>query len=142
MPQRPLQRPRQLSLWLPSPSSSVVRNRVSDYIDIDGPDICNVVKAFLGSITIAEALSNAYISPVSVQASFKGFPRTYLVWGGTETLTDQCRLLQEMITADLGEENMAFIEFPDAVHDFCIFPFHEPKRTSALKGVAKWIDLV
>lgn len=40
---------------------------------------------------------------------------------------------------DLGA-NLSFVEYPDAVHDFCSLLFHEPERTSALKGVAKWVE--
>ena len=128
------------------PGSSALRNRDSDYVDLTGGDMVTATSFFLGSRSFDETRSNRYISPASQspamgQVSFAGFPRTLIINGGAESLQDQIHVLRKKMAADVGVENVQLLEFPDAIHDFCAFTWHEPERTEALKMAAKWMEL-
>lgn len=95
---------------------------------------------------------NAYISPASchpcLKVNFKGFPRTFISVGGAEYLCPGTKLLAERMIRDLGrgdgvvEEDgkVLLYEAKDAIHDYLIFPWHEPERSETLKEVARWIS--
>lgn len=86
--------------------------------------------------------TNRYISPASIypgaSATFKGYPRTYIVAGGAEKLLDQIRTLRSKMAAD--GVKVTYAEFPDAVHDHILFHWHEPERTNALKKISDWLE--
>jgi acetyl esterase/lipase len=73
---------------------------------------------------------------------FAGFPRTFLVCGGSEYLAPAIRTLKERLAADLGEggaNGLSYHEAPDGVHDYCAMPWFDPARTETLRAVGRWI---
>ena len=128
-----------------APTSSAVRNIPSDYIDITTEDYHRATTFVMGDLPLSEAASNPYISPINEIAaadtrSFKGYPRTLIICGGAEVIQDQIHILYEKMAADLGEEKVRLVEYPDAVHDFCICAWHEPERSQALELSARWME--
>ncbi|KAF9501579.1 alpha/beta-hydrolase [Pleurotus eryngii] len=147
-----------LSPWVDL-SSSHDRNPATDssfrFADSDYLD-----GVFIGPHGYGAAETNRYISPAAKNpmifdsdsregtSLFNGFPRTFIVVGGAETLYDQIKTFIDRMVSDLGhgdgvkddEGKVAWYEAPDAVHDFLIFAWHEPERTDALKAIAAWID--
>lgn len=121
-----------------------------DYIGADGA-LAHVTGWFLGPHGRGFADLNRYISPSSLamnfEISFKGFPRTFIVAGGSEVLLDQIQVLKSRMIADLGEGDgvdegegkVRYYESPDSVHDFIVFPWHEPERTDTLRAIAAWV---
>jgi acetyl esterase/lipase len=101
--------------------------------------------AFVGPHGMGAAADNRYISPasLSVSAHFKGFPRTFLIAGGAETLYDSIVTLKKRMVADMGEGygegQVTYYEAPDAVHDYLFLPWHDPERTDTLKAISKWL---
>ena len=89
---------------------------------------------------------NPYLSPACIgphmefAVSFKGFPRTFLVYGGAERMRDDARTLKKRMVRDLGEGKVTAYEAPDAIHDFLLFGWHDPERTEALTLLSQWID--
>ena len=89
---------------------------------------------------------NPYLSPASISPeiestiSFKGFPETFLVFGGAERIRDAVRTLKQRLVRDLGEEKVTAYEAPDGVHDFLAFTWHEPERTEVLDLLSSWVD--
>ncbi|PFH50285.1 hypothetical protein AMATHDRAFT_145470 [Amanita thiersii Skay4041] len=137
------------------PGSSAIMNNGVDYLGdpiAGGVDYAKV--AYLGPQGHRGAMSNRYISPASVtpsmQVSFKRFPRTFIVAGGSEALYDQIVTLRNRMVRDIGEGEGAtdeegkvkFYVAPDAVHDYLIFEWHEPERTATYKEINEWINLV
>ena len=127
------------------PESSALLNMHSDYMSLISPDFARTTSTFLGRMGETGARANRYLSPASVcpemgSVSFEGFPRTLIVSGGAETLQDQIHILRQKMVADLGEDKVELVEFPDAIHDFFVFTWHEPERTQALKGIAAWLE--
>jgi acetyl esterase/lipase len=86
---------------------------------------------------------NRYISPASLhpsmQISFKGFPKTFIMAGGAEILLDQIKTLKDRMVKDLGESNVTYFEAKDGVHDYLAFKWHEPERGETLEAIAKWV---
>ncbi|KAI0748180.1 alpha/beta-hydrolase [Daedaleopsis nitida] len=122
------------------PESSLVRNRKHDIL---GMGAAYPLAAYLGSLDPAEGRTNRYISPVSpvfdeTQGMFKGFPRTYISAGGMELILDDSTLAAEKLKADGVEVEVEV--FPDAIHDFTNFPWHEPERSEGLKKIGRWLD--
>jgi len=101
-------------------------------------------QAFLGPHGMVAA-TNRYISPASLEltAHFKGFPKTFIVNGGAERIYDSIVTLKKRMVADMGdgdeEGQVTYYEAPDAVHDYVVFPWHEPERTDTLQAISKWI---
>ena len=98
--------------------------------------------AYLGPFGLGFALLNRYVSPASlhpsVQAHFRGFPRTFIAVGGVEMLLDQIRTLRNKMVLEMGEGDVVFFEAPDAIHDYLSFDWH-PQRLPTLKAIAKWL---
>lgn len=127
------------------PHSSAIRNRNSDFVDVISKSYNRCTQTFLGNISFSASASNPYLSPASLSPamdaiSFAGFPPAYILAGGAEGLLDSIRVLRKRMAADLGEEAVKYVEFPDSIHVFCSFEFHEPERTQALQGAAKWLE--
>jgi len=109
--------------------------------------------AFLGPHGLEAGETNRYISPACMYTSFEinfiGFPRTFIIAGGAEILLDQIKSLHQRMVKDLGSGNgvgenegkVRYLEAPDAVHDFIMFEWHEPERSSTLKEIADWIAI-
>jgi acetyl esterase/lipase len=111
------------------------------------------LRALTGPHGLEAAQINPYFSPASLHpdlvVDFKRFPRTFLVAGGAEVLLDQLRTLRDRMIKEMGEGNglseeegkVRYYEPPDAVHDYLVFPWHEPEVTDTLKAIAEWISL-
>ncbi|OJA14431.1 hypothetical protein AZE42_06421 [Rhizopogon vesiculosus] len=99
--------------------------------------------AFLGPFGLGFAMLNRYISPAalhpSVQAHFKGFPRTFIAAGTAERLLDQIRTLRNKMVSDMGEGEVTFLEAQDAVHDYVVFNWH-PQSLPTFKAIATWLS--
>lgn len=127
------------------PTSSMHANQRSDFINMataTTPVTNGWIFAPLGQ---SAGLSNRYISPASVSPSmepisFEGFPRTIIFCGGAEVLRDQIHVLHKRMEADLGADVVKFVEMPDGIHDFTVFPWHEPERTESFRTMGEWID--
>lgn len=107
------------------------------------------LKAFAGSLH--ESLEdgpelNPYFGPASIhpamedKVSFKGFPRTFLSYGGAERLRDPNRVLGRRMKRDLGEDKVTILESADAIHDFITSVWYEPARSEALLAIGSWVD--
>ncbi|KAH7920508.1 alpha/beta-hydrolase [Leucogyrophana mollusca] len=105
--------------------------------------------AFLGPFGFGIAERCRYISPASlnpcVRARFQGFPRTFLCAGGAEPLMDSILSLRWKMEADMGEGRSAgkieYYEAADALHDFILFPWHEPEVGQTLERIAEWLSV-
>ncbi|KAJ8473019.1 hypothetical protein ONZ45_g16453 [Pleurotus djamor] len=131
-----------------------------DYIDVrDGhPGITYAKSAFIGPHGRGAAEFNPYISPASRSPSvysplknsgtFKAYPRTFIVAGGAEVLYDQITTFANRMINDLGlgdgvqdgEGKVVFYVAPDGIHDYLVFPWHEPERSDTLRAIAAWIN--
>ena len=104
-------------------------------------------QAFVGPHGMIAATTNRYISPASLDlsANFAGFPRTFLVAGGAERLYDGILTLKDRMVADMGEGDgsgqLTYHEAPDAIHDYIMFPWHDPERTNTLKAISRWLSV-
>ena len=84
----------------------------------------------------------SYISPACnelTDVSFKGFPRTFITAGDAEMLLDQIRVLYKRMSADLGEKDVVYYEAKDSVHDYLVFPWHEPERSQTFAEITGWV---
>jgi acetyl esterase/lipase len=99
--------------------------------------------AFLGPFGLGFAALNRYISPASlhpsVQAHFRGFPRTFIVAGAVEMLLDQIQTLRRKMVSEMGEGEVTYFEAPDAVHDYLIFDKH-PHRSATYNAITTWLS--
>ena len=130
------------------PGSSMFSNERSDFLD-NGEGYINRKKTFLGPHGLEASETNRYVSPAypSLEINFVGFPRTLIIVGEAEMLLDQIRALYQKMVKDLGagdgvrrdEGKVRYLEAPDCVHDFIIFDWQEPERSSAFKEIADWI---
>lgn len=136
------------------PNGSSLTFTRSDYLHSPAhPGFQYAVRAFTGPHGLEAAEINPYISPSSLNLAlvvdFKDFPRTFIVAGGAEVLFDQIRTLRDRMIRDLGEGNgvaegegkVRYFEAPDGVHDYLIFPWHEPEGKYTLEAIAEWIAL-
>jgi len=133
------------------PNGSAVTCRSSDYLPSESGFAYPVV-AFIGPHGPEAAETNPYISPASLNPGlvidFKNFPRTFIVSGDAEILLDQIRTLRDRMFKDLGEGNglsdgegkVRYFEVPDAVHDFLVFPWHQPEAKNTFLAISAWID--
>lgn len=69
-------------------------------------------------------------------------PPTCIISGGAEQTVDPMRTLRDRIEADTSTDNVLYLEYPDAVHDFIGLTFHEPERTQALSDIKDWLAKV
>ena len=69
---------------------------------------------------------------------FSGFPRSYIMGGGTERIFDDIVALTERMTDDGVDITTDFP--PDAVHAYSLFSWHEPERTEPPIKCAAWLD--
>jgi len=123
------------------PNSSLVRNARSDYVMpvFSSGYSC---RALLGSLPADAAQTNAWISPASLKLKtvglFAGLPRTCIVAGSAEQTLDPMITLRERLEADMGRENVVYIESMDSSHDFLITPWDDPERENVLQEIGKW----
>ena len=113
------------------------------------PDIyARIIGAYIGEMDLDETKYNRYLSPsskfvVSANAEedgkvFSGFPRSYILGGGAETMFDDIVALAKRMKDDGVDVTTDFP--PDAVHAYPIFSWHEPERTESLIKCAAWLD--
>ncbi|KAH8828093.1 endoplasmic reticulum protein [Flagelloscypha sp. PMI_526] len=127
-----------------NPDSSLHAYEQSDYLQLShGPSYPH--RAFTGIHGLGLALYNRYISPAGLHPklvsglSFKGFPRTFIIVGGAEILHDSIVRLKDRMVADIGENNVRYYRAPDGIHDYLVFPWHEPERSDTYKSIAAWL---
>ncbi|KAF8161172.1 Alpha/Beta hydrolase protein [Crassisporium funariophilum] len=135
------------------PNGSAKKFLASDYLGNPDGGTVYAKDAFTGPHGRGAADTNPYISPASLhpglKVDFKKFPRTFIVGGGAEVLIDSIRTLKNRMIKDLGEGNgvkegegkVRYLEAPDGIHDYVIFPWHEPERTNTLKEINKWVTM-
>lgn len=121
--------------------SSAYTNHATDHADsMFYGCLGYATKAFVGP---HDAKTNVYIAPASRylegKVSFKGFPRTFMNAGGRERMRDTIRLLRDRFIDDLGEENVTYVEPPEAPHTYTALAFIEPERGDTLKQIDEWI---
>ncbi|TFK53955.1 alpha/beta-hydrolase [Heliocybe sulcata] len=126
-----------------TPSSSWSRLAGIDYLHPG--DIQDKAELFCGPFGLDEAAVNPYISPASthpsLSVSFRGFPRTFILCGGSEMLRDQIHVLRDNMVKDMGDGNVVYYEPPDAVHDFLAvgMSWMEPEWTDSWNEIVKWL---
>jgi len=134
------------------PNASATTRLASDYLSHPtSPGYRYPVTAFVGPHGIEAAEINPYISPASLHPAmvvdFKDFPRTFIVAGGAEILLDSIRTLRDRFFKDLGEGNgvkegegkVRYYEAADGVHDYLVFPWHQPERKETLQAISEWV---
>ena len=107
-----------------------------------------VLSAYIGEMDPEEVKHNRYISPASKfvippadgeeTKLFSGFPRSYIMGGGAEHMSDDIVALAEGMKNDGVDITTDFP--PDAVHSYTLFRWHEPERTESLIKCAAWVD--
>lgn len=126
-----------------TPGSSFLTNTM-DFLDDggEGSFVSYCKQAFLGPYGLGMASCNRYISPAcmhpSVQARFKGFPRTFITAGDAERLLDQIRTLRNRMATDMGADKVTYYEATDAIHDCLAFPW-DPAYPATLKAIQQWL---
>ncbi len=132
--------------------SSFETNVTSDFIILEtNPATHSTAAKRFVSTTQLQAepdfyLTNPYISPSSLQlgapgaVSFKGWPRAFVNGGGAEILIDQIRLLVQRMQRDMGNEDVEYLEAPDAVHDYLSHELCQPERTLLIEAIGKWVS--
>lgn len=92
--------------------------------------------------------TSAYLSPASLliapQAtgpdSFAGFPPTYVAYGGAERLSRSIRIFWSRLQLARQAGSMdRLVEGPDAVHDFCIFPWMAKEAGDVYEDLDVWL---
>ena len=126
--------------------SSYFSNAKSDILDFS-PNTARR-HTYTGDIDPEEVKSNRYISPASKFVVprnidedtnlFSGFPRSYIMGGGAESLLDDIVALTERMNDDGVDTTTDFP--PDAVHAYSLFGWHEPERTESFIKCAAWLD--
>ncbi|PCH43927.1 alpha/beta-hydrolase [Wolfiporia cocos MD-104 SS10] len=98
-------------------------------------------RAYSASLGFSATDTNAYLSPASgsVDAGFKGFPRTFIELGDAERFVDMCRTLHDRMVRDMGESRVGYHEAPDAIHDHLLFPFEEKQTKEAMQNLDRWL---
>ena len=138
-----------LSDFYEQPGSSMFSNERSDFLD-NSENYVNRKKTFLGPHGLEAGETNRYVSPAypKLEVNFIGFPRTFISAGGGEMLLDQIKALHQRMVKDLGagdgvghnEGKVKYLEAPDSVHDFLLFDWQEPERSSTLEAIADWVS--
>ena len=128
--------------------SSRLVNVESDVFAPPRNDRARITGAYIGEIGMEETKYNRYLSPSSELATpanidedariFPGFPRSYIMGGGSEILFDDIVALAKRMKDDGVDVTTDFP--PDAVHAYPMFSWHEPERTESLIKCAAWLD--
>ena len=140
-----------LSFSRAGPGSSHYLNSTSDKLYIPpGARPPFVAELLFGEYTYGmdreETKYNRYLSPSSKFAIssggdgklFSGFPPSYITGGGAEYMFDDMVAVAERMKDDGVDVTTDFP--PDAVHNYCLFDWHEPERTESLIKCAAWLD--
>lgn len=104
-------------------------------------------RTYTGHLGLGAANTNRFISPASKfidHLSFRGFPRTFLAWGGCEGPRASVLELKKRMSGDMsigeGAGQLKCLEMPEGVHEFTTATWMEPERTKTLKAAAQWVD--
>jgi acetyl esterase/lipase len=88
---------------------------------------------------------NPYLSPGSADpvmnsvVSFKGFPKTFISVGDSDSLLDQVRVVRDRMVRDLGEDMVCYEEMTDTNHGFLCVSFFPDERLDVYKKMEKWL---
>ncbi|KAG9033479.1 hypothetical protein FRB95_014758 [Tulasnella sp. JGI-2019a] len=149
-------------------TASSLKNHHSDYLVNPNIELAQwALRAFLGPMGVDEATRNRFIAPGSlnldpekVPGMFAGFPRTYIVSGTAERILDEIRVTQQRMVEDLNCDEgkgpdgklmrsrradgtfpwVTYDEVPDALHDFLMFPWHQPEVNQTFRRIDAWIQ--
>lgn len=88
--------------------------------------------------------TSSYLSPAShlVPAdaeSFKGFPPTYVLYGGAERIAKSIKLFWKRLQLGRKESMDRLVEGRDAPHDFMIFPWMHAEATKVYEDLDVWL---
>ena len=132
----------------PGANRELARSAYSNDMDTIGDDLGGKgypsygALAYLGPFGLGTALYNRYISPASLhrslQVSFTGFPRTFIVAGGAERFLDQICTLRDRMMRDMDEGQVTYYEETDGIHDFIGCTSH-PGYRAALHAIGDWL---
>lgn len=133
-----------------NPDASPYKNASTDFITHPTPSdpISFSARTYAGPHDLS-ILTHPYVSPACLEvdpvftatpATFTGFPKTFIMYGGAEVLMDSIITVVERIKRDVGEENVRVHVAKDAFHDCVPFKFFEPERTDIVKAAGKFID--
>ncbi|WRT70092.1 uncharacterized protein IL334_007086 [Kwoniella shivajii] len=127
-------------------------NRDSDTIDDTfGPFATSLL---LRALPASIMHTSPYLSPSSLLLpsdasgpdSFKGFPPTYIVYGGAERLSRSIVLLWDRIQlsrqGDAHVVSDRLFVSPDAVHDFLIFAWMAVEASTVYEDLDEWLRLL
>ncbi|EIN08324.1 alpha/beta-hydrolase [Punctularia strigosozonata HHB-11173 SS5] len=124
------------------PGTSHELNAHSDFLANKGEDgIGYSARAFVQPFGESFARTSPWISPASLHikdASFAGFPPTFINAGGAEKLLDAIKTLN--LRMRQSGVKVTYDEAPDGFHDYVGFDWFEPERTETLKRIAKWVE--
>ncbi|KAH8097120.1 Alpha/Beta hydrolase protein [Cristinia sonorae] len=130
-------------------TKSLTTHTATDYIQpCKNPLFLYARKNYCGCLGFPVAANtNRYISPASVHphidaVSFKGFPKTFLTYGGAETLYDQCVSLEKKMQEDLGKDGLTVYVVDDAVHDIMLAWFWDPLYSDSFNRLGQYLDSV
>ncbi|KAF9012407.1 Alpha/Beta hydrolase protein [Cyathus striatus] len=137
-------------LNLPAPPAGIIL--LSPWCDI-GTSHDNIPGGSAATCVASDFLNDPtkggfdYARDAFLDIHFKDFPRTFIVAGGAEVILDQIRSLKVKMVKDLGEGNgragkgkVTYFEASDAIHDYLVFPWHEPERSNTLHEINRWIS--
>ena len=152
---------------LPPPGAAILMSPTMDWADthrgtpeytMDANEMTDFVRpvvmggytqrSIIGNLDMRELGTNAWFSPGSLQVAedarelFAGFPPTLIFTSGAEQTVDAARTFRKRLVAANGEENVTYIEYPDAFHDWMVFTWHEPERTNALQEIRRFLTKV
>jgi len=125
------------------PNSSMTRHQGSDFV-YHFLKSGYTARALLGELPEEWLSQSVWLSPASKmlknsERAFVDFPPTCILVGGDELALDSMRSLRDKMTMCNDEERIYYLEYPDAIHDFVLIPWHEPERSQALEDCTNWI---
>lgn len=109
--------------------------------DLSAGLLAEAPKTFATPLGAGAVETNAYISPASrsMNASFKGFPRTFISVGDAERLYDEAVTLKDKMLADCGEERVGWYAAPGGIHDYLLLPLDKEEHDKTLSAIRKWL---
>lgn len=101
--------------------------------------------SLLGALEPRDLATDSWLSPGSLRLPhtdglFAHYPPTLVLAGGAEQTVDGMRTFRDRLVHDSGADRVRYLEYPDAFHDWLMFPFHEPERTQALTELNQWLS--
>ncbi|PCH43925.1 alpha/beta-hydrolase [Wolfiporia cocos MD-104 SS10] len=123
-----------------TPESALLNNNHDFLVDVRTGLFAHARRAYAGPLGFSATDANPYLSPASkfVNASFSGFPRTFIELGDAERFLDMCRSLRDAMVRDMGPDRVGYYEAPDAVHDHLVLPIKASAKREALRAIEDW----